>query len=97
MNEILEILRSEIRLIIKQEIKKYMKENKYEKPYDGVVICDENTIIPINATDVSIRIPALGQKFLVKNKTGETLKSGDCVIVYAKGGNINNSYIGLKF
>lgn len=97
MNDILEILRSEIRLIIKQEIKKYMKENKYEKPYDGVVICGKDTTIPINATDVSVKIPALGRKFSVKNKTGETLKAGDCVIVYAIGTNINNAYIGLKF
>lgn len=97
MDEFLNIIRSEITLAVRKEIKKYMKENKYEKPYDGIVVCGEKETIIVNATEVSVKIPALGREISVKNKTGETLKNDDCVIVYAIGGNINNSYIGLKF
>lgn len=91
MDDILEILRSEIRLIIKQEIKKYMKENKYEKPYDGVVthVSDDGTTATVDLKFVVLEN--------LKNKTGETLAENDSVVVYTKGGNINNSYIGLKF
>lgn len=97
MNEILDILRDEITLAVRNEIKKYIKENRYEKPYDGIIVCDENTTIAVGATSVSVKIPVLGHEVSIKNKTGETLKNGDSVIVYAIGGNINNSYIGLKF
>ena len=91
MDDILEILRSEIRLIIKQEIKKYMKENKYEKPYDGTVVSvsDDGTTATIDLKFVVLEN--------LKNKSGEDLNKDDSVVVYTKGGNINNSYIGLKF
>lgn len=98
MDEILNIIRSEITLAVQQEIKKYMKENKYEKLYQGIVNCEENVTIPVNATNVLVEIPAFdGKKISLKNKTGESLVKDDCVIVYAIGGNINNAYIGLKF
>lgn len=91
MDEILNILRNEIRLTIRKEIAKYMKENKYEKPYDGVVLSVSNDGTTAEVDLKFITLPEL------KNKTGEALSKNDAVIVYAKGGNINNSYIGVKF
>ncbi len=91
MNEILDILRDEIKLIVKQEVAAYIKTNKYEKPYNGTVkevSTDGTTAI------VDLKFVELAN---LKNKTGESLAKNDAVIVYAIGGNINNSYIGLKF
>lgn len=91
MDEILEILRKEIIQIVRSEISKFMKENKYEKPYDGVIVSinDDETI--------NVDVKALGKTLTLKNKTGEILTDNDSVIVYARGGNINNSYIGIKY
>lgn len=90
MNEILDILRDEIKLIIKQEIAAYMKTNKYEKPYNGTV----KKVSSDGTATVDLKFIELTN---LKNKTGEDLEEDDAVIVYAIGGNINNSYIGLKF
>ena len=90
MNEILDILRDEIKLIVKQEVAAYIKTNKYEKPYSGTVkkVSSDGTVT------VDLKFVELTN---LKNKTGEDLVENDAVIVYAIGGNINNSYIGLKF
>lgn len=90
MDEILDILRNEIKLIIKQEIATYMKTNKYEKPYNGTV----KKVNPDGTVTVDLKFIELRN---LKNKTGEDLAENDAVIVYAIGGNINNSFIGLKF
>lgn len=91
MNDVLDKLREEIVLIVERTVEKYMKENKYEKPYDG-------TITKVDSTNKTYEVD-LGFATLssVKNKSGESLAVNDCVTVYAKGGNINNAYIGLKF
>lgn len=86
----LEIFRKEMEEIAEKAIKKYMKQNNYEKPYDGVVLKanDDGTC------NVDLKFTTLEN---LKNFTGEPLAENDKVTVYAKGGNINNSYIGLKF
>lgn len=95
MDNFLDSIRSEIVLIVEQTIQKYMKDNKYEKPYDGKIIAEQTDNDGNLCYDVNLGFVTL---YKLKNKTGEeSLKPGDCVTVYTKGGNINNSYIGIKF
>ena len=94
-SDFLEMIRQEIQYIVKKEIEKYMKNNRLETPYDGKIInIYKDSSGNVITADVDIKFQQLKG---IKNKTGETLKKDDCVTVYARGGNINNSYIGLKF
>lgn len=94
-SDFLEIIREEIQFIVKKEIEKYMKDNRLETPYDGkVTAIYKDSSGNVTTADVDIKFQELKG---IKNKTGEVLRKNDCVTIYARGGNINNSYIGLKF
>ena len=92
--EFLNIFRKEMEEIAENVVKKYIKQNNYEKPYDGTVTA-VNTDSNGNVTHCTVN---LGFTVLenLKNITGEMLEEGSGVTVYARGGNINNSYVGLK-
>lgn len=88
--EFLNILRKEFEEIASKSIKKYMKNNNYERPYDGKVVSVSEDGL---SCGVDLGFTTLSS---VRNMTGETLAAGNGVTVYARGGNINNAYVGLK-
>lgn len=89
-DEFLNIFRKEMEDIAEKAIKKYIKKNNLEKPYDGTVV---------SVGDDGLCRVDLGFVVLedLKNLSGESLAEEDSVTVYARGGNINNAYVGLKF
>lgn len=89
-DEFLNIFRKEMEDIAEKAIKKYIKKNNLEKPYDGkVTVANEDGTFGVDLGFVSLSS--------LKNMSGEELSVGDSVTVYARGGNISNAYVGLKF
>lgn len=87
----IDAFRNEIQKIIREEIRKYVS-NRLETSYFGTV---EDTV-DVSAGDTA----SVDVGFCVvsaKNLTGTSLSSGAKVIVYARGDDFDNAYVGRIF
>ena len=87
----IDAFRNEIQKIVREEIRKYVS-NRLETSYFGTV---EDTV------DVSAGgMASVDVGFCVvsaKNLTGMSLSSGAKVIIYARGDDFDNAYVGRIF
>ena len=83
--------RNEIQKIVREEIKKYVA-SKMETSYFGTVT-NASAVAAGGAASVDIGFGAVS----AKNLTGSSLENGAKVIVYARGDNFDNAYVGRIF
>lgn len=83
--------RSEIQKIVREEIKKYVA-NKMETSYFGTVT-NASAVAAGGVADVNIGFSTVS----AKNLTGSSLGTGANVIVYVRGDNFDNVYVGRTF
>lgn len=87
----IDAFRSEIQKIVREEIRKYVS-NRLETSYFGTVTN------PGNISAGSTASVDIGFCFVsAKNLTGTSLSPGAKVIVYARGDDFDNAYIGRTF
>lgn len=87
----IDAFRSEIQKIVREEIRKYVS-NRLETSYFGTVTNIGNVSIGSTAS-VDIGFCSVS----AKNLTGASLPTGAKVIVYARGDDFDNAYIGRTF
>lgn len=87
----IDAFRNEIQKIVREEIRKYVS-NRLETSYFGTV----KDTVGVSAGDTA----SVDVGFCVvsaKNLTGTSLSSGAKVIVYARGDDFDNAYVGRTF
>lgn len=91
--EVLNEFRREMIKICENEIKKYVRKN-LEVPYYGVVVGKTNATGTTPAKyNVDIGFMTVSD---LLNKSGEELSLNDGVKIFTQGGNMVDSYIGVK-
>lgn len=90
--------------VIRDEVNRIMTENNWEKVVKGVAfdvtptpndLLEGETLDPYTQT-ASVRIDNKTVLTDIKNKSGQILTDGNSVRIYAVGGNLKRSYIGIR-